>query len=284
MFRTRMTIAACLAGTGLLLATGCGAARWNLGMQTYTFREYTMLESIDKVAELGLLKIEAYSGQKVGAEFGDMKFDYKSSEEARMAVKEKLDEAGVELVAYYFGHLGGDEAVAREVFEFAGDMDIEIIVCEPPLDKVALVDELANEYRIDVAIHQHARNPQNEQYVYWCPDEVMKVLEGRSRRMGACADTGHWTRSGVNPVEGLRKYKGRLMGMHLKDMNKAELDGHDVVWGSGVSDMAAVLAEMQCQGFEGLASIEYEENPQDNMAEVAKCIAFHNTVVQELEK
>ena len=48
--------------------------------------------------------------------------------------------------------------------------------------------------------------------------------------------------------------------------------------------MKAVLAEMHRQGFAGLAAIEYEANPEDNMAEVAGCVKFHNEVVESLGK
>ena len=37
----------------------------------------------------------------------------------------------------------------------------------------------------------------------------MKVCEGRSDRIGACADIGHWYRSGLVPVECLKKLQGR---------------------------------------------------------------------------
>ncbi len=284
MSRIRMMIAVGFAAAGMLAASGCAKPRWKLGMQTYTFRTYTLLESIDKVNELGLEHIEAYSGQKVGSDFGDIQFDPGSSAEARESVKQKLAETGVNLVAYYFHTLGEDEAESRKVFEFARDMGVRVIVCEPPPDCLERVDKLANEYRINVAIHDHARDPKNPDYLYWNPDEVVKALEGRSKRMGTCADTGHWTRSGLDAVESLKKYEGRLICMHLKAMNKAALDGHDVVWGTGVTDMKAVLAEMRRQGFAGLASIEYEENPQDNLAEVAGCIKFHNETVESLGK
>ena len=58
---------------------------------------------------------------------------------------------------------------------------------------VPLIDKLANEYNINVAIHDHPK-PSH----YWNPEAVLKVCEGRSKRIGACADVGHWARSGLD--------------------------------------------------------------------------------------
>lgn len=265
-----------------ILGSGCSRPQWELGVQTYTFRTYTLVESIDKVAALGLDEIEAFSGQRVAEEFGDMRLDHNSSPEARAAVKAKLEEADVEMSAYYFHHLGQSEETDRKIFELAREMGVETIVSEPPPDKLAYIDGLANEYGIDVAIHEHVKQPDNPGYVYWNPAALAELLDERSDRMGACADTGHWTRSGVIPVEGLKILEGRIKCMHLKDMDKRTPEGKDVVWGTGLSDMTAIIAEMKRQGFDGLAAIEYEENPQDNMAEVAACIKFHDDVVDNL--
>ena len=271
-----------LAALSAILTSGCTRPKWDLGVQTYTFRTYTLVESIDMVKQLGLTKIEAFSGQRVAEEFGQMRLDHNSSPEARALVRTRLEEAGVEMPNYYFHHLGYDEKVTRQIFDLAKEMDVDVIVCEPPLDKLAAVDALANEYGIDIAIHEHVRQPDKPEYVYWDPAGVAKALEGRSRRMGACADTGHWTRSGINPVEGLKILEGRIKCLHLKDMDQRKPQGKDVIWGTGLSDMKGILTEMCRQGFDGLAAIEYEENPKDNLAEVAKCIRFHDKVCRSL--
>lgn len=73
-----------------------------------------------------------------------------------------------------------------------------------------LIDELANKYGINVAIHNHPK-PSN----YWNPDLFLEAVNGLSDHIGACADVGHWKRMGVNPVEGLRKYEDWLKSLHL---------------------------------------------------------------------
>jgi sugar phosphate isomerase/epimerase len=100
------------------------------------------------------------------------------------------------------------------------------------------------------------------------------VTKDRDQRIGACADTGHWVRSGIKPVEALRLLKGRVLSSHLKDLHEASGKGHDVPWGTGVADIKAVLDEFRAQGFEGPISAEYEHNWENNVGEVKQSIDF----------
>jgi sugar phosphate isomerase/epimerase len=51
-------------------------------------------------------------------------------------------------------------------------------------------------------------------------------------------------------------------------------DAHDVPYGTGVSDVPAILDELKRQGFDGNLSIEYEYHWQNSLPEVAQCIGF----------
>ena len=64
--------------------------------------------------------------------------------------------------------------------------------------------------------------------------------------MGACADAGQWARSGLDPVESLRKVKARLVSFHLKDIvRKSDPDSRNTVFGEGEGDVASVLKELK---------------------------------------
>ncbi len=79
-------------------------------------------------------------------------------------------------------------------------------------------------------------------------------------------------RSGIKPVDALQILEGRIMSSHLKDLNEFSPDGHDVPWGTGVSDVKAIFAELKRQRFEGNVSVEYEYHMEDNLKEVKECI------------
>ena len=94
--------------------------------------------------------------------------------------------------------------------------------------------------------------------LYWNPDTVLRLCKGRSKRIGACCDTGHWLRSGLNPFECLKKLEGRIINFHFKDLNRAGPDARDVPWGTGVSDVKGMLTEVRRQGIKAIFLIEYE--------------------------
>jgi len=260
---------------------GCPNAEkigWRLGCQAYSFNRFSFFEAVDKNASLGLKWIEAYPGQALSPEKPDVKVDHNMSDETMAEVKAKLDASDVKMVNYGVVGLSKDEAESRKVFDFAKKMGIETIVSEPPKDAFDLLDKLTEEYGINVAIHNHPKPSK-----YWNPDVVIAACEGHSKRIGACADTGHWMRSGVDPIEALKKLEGRLVSFHMKDLNEfGERSAHDVPWGTGAADMKALLGEVHRQGFKGVFSIEYEHNWENSVPDMVECVAFFDKTAKEL--
>jgi len=253
---------------------------WRLGVQAYTFRKFTFFEAVDKAASLGLDWIEAYPGQRLSKDKPGVVFSHEMSAEQRKKVKAKLADAGVKLVNYGVVGLPNDEREARKVFDFAKDMGIETIVSEPRPEAFDLIEKLCEEYKINVALHNHPK-PFS---LYWNPDKVLEVCADRSKRIGACADTGHWLRSGIRPLDAIKKLQGRIISLHLKDLNEfGKGDAHDVVWGTGVADIEAILTELDCQGFKGVFSIEYEYHWDNSVPEIRKCVGYFNKVAGELK-
>jgi len=253
---------------------------WKLGMQAYSFNRFTFFEAVDKNKALEMKYIEAYPGQALSKEKPDVRMDHNMSSADRKLALKKLRDSGVKLMNYGVVGLPNNEAECRKVFDFAKEMGIETIVSEPPEDAFDLIDRLCEEYKINVAIHNHPK-PSH----YWNPDTVLKVCKGRSKRIGACADTGHWTRSGVDPLEAVKKLgkAGRIISLHFKDLNEFGNRGaHDVPWGTGVSQAGAILAELDRQKFKGVFSIEYEHNWLNSMPEISKCVAFFRKTAAEL--
>ncbi|MCD6392694.1 MAG: DUF1080 domain-containing protein [Planctomycetes bacterium] len=247
---------------------------WRLGMQAYSFNRFTFFEAVDKTASLGLDWIEAYPGQRLSKDHPGVKTDHNMSTEMQDVMKAKLRDSGVRLINYGVVGLSNDEAQCRKVFDFAKAMRIRTIVSEPPEDAFDLIDKLCQEYEINVAIHNHPK-PSH----YWNPDTVLKVCKGRSERIGACADTGHWVRSGLDPLECLKKLKGRIISLHFKELQ----DGHDVPWGQGQNHVEPMLKELHSQGFEGAFSIEYEYNWQNSVPEIRQCVTYFNKVAGQLK-
>jgi sugar phosphate isomerase/epimerase len=167
-----------------------------------------------------------------------------------------------------------DEAGARKDFEWAKKMGIGVLVTETPPNDV--IEKLADEFKIRVALHNHPKS--------WPPDQVLKAVEGRSKLLGSCSDTGHWMRADLKPSEMLKKLEGRVEHLHFKDLNEYG-NGHDVVWGTGRGDPAAMLAELKRQGYKGYLSIEFEFGDIAHLdANLPKCVEFFDKTTTELAK
>jgi sugar phosphate isomerase/epimerase len=251
----------------------CKTGGFFIGCQAYTFKSYTLFEAIEKTAEAGGKVIEFYPGQKLSKEEPTIKWDHNASPEVIQKVKDHLAEYKIKAVNYGVVRIPKDEAEARKVFEFAKTMGLRAITTES-VDAIDTIEKLVKEYDIMVGFHDHPKRPMEPSYRMWDPNYILSVVKDRDPRIGACADTGHWVRSNLKPVDCLRILKGRIISSHLKDLNQMGMGAHDLPYGMGVSDVPGILEELKAQGFDGNISIEYESNWEHSVPEVAQCIGF----------
>ncbi|HVV72938.1 MAG TPA: sugar phosphate isomerase/epimerase [Verrucomicrobiae bacterium] len=244
-----------------------------IGCQAYTFNHFTVFEAIEKTASAGGRVIEFYPGQKLSKEEPNVSWDHNASDETIQKVKDKLAEYHIKAVNYGVVGISKDEAEARKVFEFAKKVGLRAVTTES-VDAIDTIEKLVKEYDIMVGFHDHPRQPDNPNYRMWDPNYILSIVKDRDPRIGSCADTGHWVRSNLKPVDCLRILKGRIISSHLKDLNEMGHNAHDVPYGEGVSDIPAILQELKDQGFTGNISIEYEYHWENSTPEVAQCIGF----------
>jgi sugar phosphate isomerase/epimerase len=244
-----------------------------IGCQAYTFNRFTAFEAIEKTAAAGAKVIEFYPGQKLSPAEPEKKLDHNAPAETLAKVEAKLAEHGVTAVAYGVVGLSKDEAESRKVFEFCKALGIRVINTEST-DAIDTFEKLVKEYDIQVGFHNHPKRENDANYKVWDPNYIVELVKDRDPRIGACADTGHWMRSDLKPLDCLRILKGRIVSSHLKDLNGFGKGVHDVPYGTGAAGMPALLAELKAQGFNGPASIEYEHNWENSLPEVTKCVEF----------
>jgi sugar phosphate isomerase/epimerase len=245
-----------------------------VGCQAYTFKNFSVLEAIEKTAQAGGRIIELFPNQRFSPETGAAKFDHNAPEEHVRQVKEQLAKHDVRAVNY--GVVAGkDDAEWRRIFEFAKKMEMYGITTEAVKD-LDVLEKLAKEFDLVVGIHHHAQRPNNPEYKLWDPNYILSLVKDRDRRVGACADTGHWATSGVEPLDAIKILRGRVVSMHLKDRAVIGERTRDIPFGTGVLKIGAILDELKQQGFVGNISIEYEANWDHSVPEVAQCIGFFN--------
>lgn len=251
----------------------CKVGGFAIGCQAYTFNRFTVFEAIEKTAAAGGKVIEFYPGQKLSKQEPGVTWDHNAPEAVVAKVKAKLAEHKVKAVNYGVVGIPNDEAAARKIFDFAKKLGLYGITTEST-ESIDTIEKLVKEYDVAVAYHNHPRQANNPNYKVWDPNYVLSLVKDRDRRIGACADTGHWLRSGLNPIECLRILKGHVVSSHLKDLNQAAPDGHDVPYGTGKANIKGVLDELKAQGFAGNIAIEYEYNWDNSVPEVTQCIDF----------
>jgi sugar phosphate isomerase/epimerase len=244
-----------------------------IGCQAYTFNRFTVFEAIEKTASAGGKVIEFYPGQKLSKDEPNVSWDHNASAETIGKVKAKLAEFHMKAANYGVVGIPKEEAEARKIFEFAKAIGLRAVTTES-VDAIDTIEKLVKEYDVMVGFHDHPKQPNNPGYRMWDPNYILSVVKDRDARIGSCADTGHWVRSGLNPVECLRILKGHIISGHLKDLNQRAPDAHDVPFGTGVSDVPGILQELKDQGFTGNLSIEYEHHWENSTPEVAQCIGF----------
>jgi len=237
---------------------------WRLGVQSYTFRGVSFMDALDRTAALGLKYVEAYPGHKLGGglsgSIGSM------NDETKKKVLDRCKELGISIVCVGVIGVPKDEAGAKAFFQNWKDLGVENIVTETNLP---FLDKLCDEMQMNIAFHNHPSS--------WPPEKVLEASKGRSKRIGACADNGHWMRRGLVPLECIKQLEGRIISFHFKDLNAQK---KDVPWGTGTGDVKKQLELLHSQGFKGVFSIEYESNL--SMDALAQCVKYFNDCAKEI--
>lgn len=260
---SRRSFLAATAGVAALsplarLASAASANNLNLGVQIYSLRNYKVDEALQHTRDLGFKFVEFYPGM----------YPIASDAAAIDTMKKKLADLGLTISAHGVNRFTKDAVANRKMFEFAKAAGIRTFGADPDPDSFASLDELVKEFDVRVAIHNHGPTHRYNKAI-----DVLKAVEKYDPRIGACADLGHYLRSGEQPVEVIRVLKGRLYGVHLKDFAEMQDKTKGVILGKGHINVPAVMAALVAADFpaDGALSIEYEENPQNPLADIKAC-------------
>jgi len=251
---------------------------WKLGVAMYTFHTVSFPEALAKVDSAGIDYIEAMTFHGSGVALKDSLISQLSP--AGIArLKKMVSDRGMKVESIY---LGGGKTVDswKKEFEIAKQLGVKFVTAEPPVKMWDSIDSLAGIYGMKVAIHEHWRGVS----AYWHPDSVLAAIKNHPN-FGACADLGHWPKSGIDPVDGVKKLAGHIIAIHLKDIaafNDPKLK--DVIIGTGVVNFPAVFAELKKQGFKGNIYIEKDvEMLPSNLPSVIESVKYYNAEVGKLK-
>ena len=243
--------------------------KMKIAMQTWTFHKFTFAEALEKTRALGIHYVEAYPGQRLSPSLPETAtFGHTMNEEQIAWAKAELEKNGLEVVAYGVVSFDESQASMRAVFDFARKMGIQVINTEPDFADWKGLEGMVKEYNIKVAIHNH---PLPSRFAL--PQAVLDKVKGLDQRIGSGMDTGHWMRSGMEPLKAMAMLRGRIVHAHLKDLDlfNDPKKAKDVPLGSGKANIHDILAELTLQDYDGFLSIEHERedelgNPSPSVA------------------
>jgi sugar phosphate isomerase/epimerase len=249
---------------------------FNVGMQSYSFREFRLEQALQRTRDLGLRFIEFYNGH----------VPLNSTTAQIDAVKNLCRQYQITPIAFGVESFSRDDAANRRKFEFARALGVRYLSADPDPDSFDSLDRLVREFDIGIAIHPHG--PQGNGLHRWYSAEViMDAVRSHDRRIGSCLDTGHLIRSAqapfnrrLDPAAQIRVMGARNFGIHLKDHDNTAR--HDVVFGRGPLDVGAVLRALRDVRFQGYLSIEYEANPQNPSPDIRASLEVLRTAVRQL--
>ncbi|MES2647294.1 MAG: sugar phosphate isomerase/epimerase [Bacteroidota bacterium] len=251
---------------------------WRFGVALWTFHTMNFPESLAKVDSAGVDYIEPNTFHSAGPELKDSMLGQLSYDGIEK-VKAMISGRGLKTESIY---VNGDTTLASWVrqFELAKQFGVKFITTEPPVSMWNTVDSLAGVYGIKVAIHEHWKGVS----AYWHPDSVLAAIKDHPN-FGACADLGHWPKSGIEPLEAVKKLSGHIIGVHFKDIaafNNPALK--DVVAGKGIVNFPGILKELKTQQFNGNIYIERDSTePAGNLPSVIETVNYYNGLMQKLQ-
>jgi sugar phosphate isomerase/epimerase len=256
---------------------------WKVAIQCWTYNQHTFFDALDRIKSLGVHYVEMLSYQTVSKDISQ-----KSGPDMDQAclekVKAKLKETGITAIAIWVDPFPKDEANLRKLFAWAKEMGIETITTEPDPDNkeaMAITARLCKEYKIKIAVHNHPKKSNSDSYKFWDPAFALNVVKPYSSQIGMCTDVGHWYRSGLNPLDCLKKVDGYINSVHFKDLNEQM---QDVPLGTGILSASTLLAELKRQKFKGVLTLEYESWGSKQHQELVQCVEFLNYTCLGLSK
>ncbi len=184
-------------------------------------------------------------------------------------------DAGVQVVSIGVQGFSGDEETERRWFECAKAAGAGHIAAHFGVRNfqtvVPATAKLAEEYGIKIAIHCHGGYSFGGQ-----PDVLAHLLELGGESIGICLDTAWCMQIGPrqgNPAQWVKRFSGRIYGVHYKDFVFAPNGAwEDVVVGTGALDLPAFVKALDDDNFDGYAVLEYEADPNNPVPALSECV------------
>lgn len=254
-----------------------GFGGFTVGVQSYTFRKFSLERMLKACKDLGLKNVEFYRGH----------IPANSTPEQIKAFLSQCKDFEVTPISFGVENFSKDHDKNKKLFEFGKALGVKHLSADPDPDSFDSLDKLVEEYKISIAIHPHGPSGNGKMHRWRDAEAILETVKNHHALIGTCLDTGHLIRSaqlGFNfdLVKQIKTMGDRNFGFHLKDHdNKRKTD---VPFGdpTGVLNVLDVLKALKEVKFKGYIAIEYEANENDPTADVKKCLDYMKDTIKKL--
>ena len=258
--------AACLVGTdrcpaqvGSAAKERKGKPKFELGLASYTLRQFKLEETLAMTKRVGLKNIC----------FKSMHLPLDSTPAQIRQTVQKVKDAG--LILYGGGVISmKKEGQINQAFDYAKAAGMKVIIAAPSPEMLPMIEKKVKQYDIKVAIHNHG--PGDD--LFPTPAVALKHIRNLDKRIGMCHDIGHTKRYGSDPIAETKLCGDRLHDVHIKDVSAANKNGHGVEIGRGVIDIPKFLKTLIKMEYDGIVSFEYEKDAKDPLAGLAESVGY----------
>ncbi len=245
---------------------------FKMGLQSYSLRGYLhdgkadVHKALAVTKDLGLHYWESYTAHvPLNADAGNL-----------AARKREIEAAGVAVIGYGVVPLTKNGDANRKTFEFAKALGLKYISASPEPGAFDGIDRLIEEYDVAVGIHNHGPGDR-----YAKIETIAQAIKDHHPKIGCCIDTGHFLRSREDPVHAVEVFGKRIYGVHLKDVKDAK---EFTILGKGDLRTLDLLKSLAALKYDYCLAIEYEENPENPVDDIAACLAEVRKALVEVRK
>lgn len=247
-----------------------------IGVQSFTFRKFTLERMLDAMRAIGLDSVELWTGHLDPA---------KADEAAFKAARGKLDAAGIRVSAYCVNFAPDvTDALLDRAFTGAGLLGTKIMTTSTEKAVVPKLDTWAQKYGVTLGLHNHWLKDSwfhgNEQQNFGGPADFEEGLLGRSKHIAINLDAGHFSAAGHDPVAFFEKHHDRIVSLHVKD-RAADAQHSYTRFGQGATPIAALLKACQKVHFKYAVNIEWEIDEDNPTEPVREAYAYVKKALRE---
>lgn len=247
------------AGSSFVNDPAASDFKFNLGLASYTTRNFSLDDTIKTMLRLGLTSVS----------LKDKHMPLNASADDIKKAADKVRSAGLNLYGAGVIYMKTAQEV-ENTFAYATSAGLEMIVGVPNHELLPLVNEKISSTNIKLAIHNHGPGDK----LYASPDDVYAKIKDMDKRIGLCIDIGHVQRLHQNPAVMLEKYKDRLFDIHMKDVIAESEENSPVEIGRGIIDIPKVLKTLRKIKYKGSIAIEYEKDGNDPFLGLAESVGY----------